>query len=305
MYSPAITDEQSQSIQDPKLGLVQGGVTAVIPTHNSQATIARALRSVFSQEYSKLSSVLVIDDASTDKTVELVQQLACEAPPHIELKLIGNRDNSGGGFCRNRGIDASKTEFVALLDADDEWTPNHLSTSISTLSERRLDLVFASPEHFSNGPKYKSGSSPLEFIFVHGGIAQTSSFVFRNWSCLRFDETLLKHQDFDFIMSAFRRGLAIDQLSQFTTKYHDVRGIRSRVSKQRRPKSSRRFLLKWRRQMSADARLCFLVRFHFYNRGSIDFGMAAWALTRVARSNIATSVKLRLVRSILKGLLPR
>ena len=280
-------------------------VTVVIPTHNSESTIAAALQSVFNQDPALLSAVVVVDDASRDRTVELVHGAFRKAPPNCEVKILTNDVNLGGGATRNRGIECASTEIVALLDADDEWTGNHLSASVVALLEKQLDFVFGSPEQFSKEPKYKLGTSPLEFIFVEGGIAQTSSFVFRSRPRLRFDEKLLKHQDFDFIMNAFNQGLAIGQLDEATTKYHDSRTVRSRVSKQRRPSSSRLFLLKWRQRMSADARLCFLTRFHFYNRASIDLRTAGWALTRVARSKIRPSFKLRLVNSILKALAPR
>ncbi|MGL3111393.1 glycosyltransferase family 2 protein [Bradyrhizobium sp. BR 1432] len=298
-------DQQSQSPRHSKSGLLEGSVTAVIPTYNSERTIARALRSVFQQSHRELSRVVVVDDCSTDGTVDVLQEIAGECPRHLELRIIRNAQNSGGGFCRNRGIDSSETEFVALLDADDEWLPNHVSASVACLVARGLDFVFGSPQQFAKGPQYRFASSPLEFIFVQGGMAQTSSFVFRNRPLLRFDEALLKHQDFDFIMSAFSSGLAIDQLGECTTKYHDSRAVRSRVSKQRRPKSSRLFLLKWRRQMSVDSRLCFLIRHHFYNRDSINWSMAAWALARVARSKLAPSVRFRLCRSIVRALVLR
>ncbi|MCK1317391.1 glycosyltransferase family 2 protein [Bradyrhizobium sp. 162] len=301
MYQHQVMDHPAGSVP----GLLEGGVTAVIPTYNSERTIARSVRSVFRQDCGKLSKILVVDDCSTDRTVDVVQEIAGESPRNIELEIIRNPNNSGGGFSRNRGIDLTETEFVALLDADDEWRPNHISASLAWLAEHRLDLVFGMPQQFSSGPRYRRNLSPVEFIFVEGGIAQTSSFVFRNQPLLRFDERLLKHQDFDFIMNAFSNGLAIDQIGQITTLYHDAREVRSRVSKQRRPKSSRLFLLKWRRQMSADARLFFLIRFHFYNQGRVDLATAAWALARVARSGMAPSVKLRLYRSAVKALVSR
>jgi len=236
---------------------------------------------------------------------DAVGEFISSSDPSIDLQLLRNRVNMGGGVSRNRGIEAARTDFVALLDADDEWKPDHLSSSLALLSSQNLDLVFGFPPEFANGPRYTRGLSPLEFIFVQGGIAQTSSFVFRNLPVLRFDATLLKHQDFDFIMGAFAQRLALGQLDFATTRYHDVKDIQSRVSKQRRPRSSRKFLLKWRSQMSPDARLSFIVRFHFYNRPRISLRMAAWSGISIIKSGAAFSQKLRLGSSVSKAFLRR
>lgn len=275
-------------------------VTVVIPTHNSEATISAALQSVFSQDRSLLSGVVVVDDGSCDRTVEVVEDEFRKARPDCQVEILRNDVNLGGGATRNRGIEFASTELVALLDADDEWRPEHLATSVAFMEANCLDFVFSSPENVKKVVPYRRGTSPLEFIFVRGGIAQTSSYVFRKSLALRFDATLRKHQDFDFLMNAFSRGVTIGQLERVTTRYNDSKRGRSRVSKQRRPDSSRRFLLKWRRQMSADSRLCFLVWFHFYNRQPITLPMAMWAANRILKSRINPILKARLGISVAK-----
>ncbi|UWU91390.1 glycosyltransferase family 2 protein [Bradyrhizobium sp. CB1015] len=275
-------------------------VTVVIPTHNSEGTISAALGSVFRQDRSLLSAVVVVDDASQDRTIEIVNEMFRRAPPECRVVLLRNDANLGGGRTRNRGIEYASTEVVALLDADDEWKVDHLSASFAFMEAQHLDFVFGPPDKIKTDALYRRGTSPLEFIFVHGGIAQTSSFVFRKSVALRFDTALRKHQDFDFLMTAFSRGLSIGQMKQVTTRYNDADQAKSRVSKQRRPESSRRFLLKWRRQMSVDSRLCFLIWFHFYNRQQIAKRTAIWALKRIVKSKIHLKLKARLGLSVLR-----
>jgi glycosyltransferase involved in cell wall biosynthesis len=94
-------------------------ISVVIPCHNREGTIARALESVFSQD-SAADEVIVVDDASTDNS----RSVASEYP----IKLLVNPTNVGAGASRNRGIAAASGALIACLDSDDWWLDEHLRT---------------------------------------------------------------------------------------------------------------------------------------------------------------------------------
>ena len=87
-------------------------VSVVIPAFNAARVIARAVHSVLEQDWQPIE-VIVVDDGSTDGTVEAVEALG--AP---ELRVI-RQANTGAAAARNRGIRESRGAFVAFLDADD------------------------------------------------------------------------------------------------------------------------------------------------------------------------------------------
>jgi glycosyltransferase involved in cell wall biosynthesis len=106
-------------------------VSVIVPTHNRAATVARAVRSVLSQSYQELE-VIVVDDGSTDETPEVVASFA-----DPRLRYIVHATKRGGGAARNTGIDVASGEYIAFLDADDEWLPDKLEDQIAAI--QRVD----------------------------------------------------------------------------------------------------------------------------------------------------------------------
>lgn len=98
-------------------------ISVVIPLYNCRKYIVRAIQSILSQTILP-EEIIVVNDGSTDGGNILVEQLS-----HPLVRLI-NQGNAGVSAARNKGIAESKQKFIAFLDADDEWLPNHLETLI-------------------------------------------------------------------------------------------------------------------------------------------------------------------------------
>jgi len=102
-------------------------VTSLIPAFNAAATIRRAIDSALGQTYQNLE-VVVVDDGSGDTTSEIVGSYARD-----DVRLIRLSSNQGASGAVNEGIAAAKGEFIAFLDADDEWLPTKLAKQIAAL----------------------------------------------------------------------------------------------------------------------------------------------------------------------------
>jgi succinoglycan biosynthesis protein ExoO len=95
--------------------------SVVVPLFNKERHIERALNSVLSQSFQDFE-LIVVDDASTDAGPALVRRLA-----DARSELLHRSEPGAGGYAaRNLGTQQSRGDWVAFLDADDEWTPNHL-----------------------------------------------------------------------------------------------------------------------------------------------------------------------------------
>lgn len=102
-------------------------VSGIIPSFNRKAKLARAIASVVAQSHDRWE-LIVVDDASTDGTAEMVRAMA---DPRI--RLVRHDRNAGVAAARNTGIGAARGAFLAFLDSDDTWRPDKLA--------RQLDLM--------------------------------------------------------------------------------------------------------------------------------------------------------------------
>ena len=89
-------------------------ISVIIPTYNRARPVRRAIDSALKQNYEALE-VIVVDDGSTDDTLELLQAF------HDEIKVVALEENHGVSHARNRGIEAARGEWLAFLDSDDRW----------------------------------------------------------------------------------------------------------------------------------------------------------------------------------------
>jgi glycosyltransferase involved in cell wall biosynthesis len=92
--------------------------------------VGRALRSIFQQSHLP-HEVIVVDDGSTDGTVEAVRDAFREAqssgfPPDVPLRLVQHETNQGVSAARNTGVAHAVGAWVAFLDSDDEWRRDKL-----------------------------------------------------------------------------------------------------------------------------------------------------------------------------------
>ena len=110
-------------------------VSVVIPAYNAEAYIGRALRSVLGQRRGA-DEVIVVDDGSTDGTAAAVGAFG-ESVRYIR------QEKSGASAARNAGIAAASGEWIAFLDADDEWLPGRLERQLALLARNR-ELVWVS-----------------------------------------------------------------------------------------------------------------------------------------------------------------
>ncbi|WP_410510330.1 glycosyltransferase family A protein [Methanosarcina hadiensis] len=105
--------------------------SVAIPLYNKEPHVKRALDSVINQTFQDFE-IIVINDGSTDKSAEIVKSYS-----DSRIRLI-NQKNAGVSAARNRGISEARSELIAFLDADDEWTPDYLET-VRRLREKYPD----------------------------------------------------------------------------------------------------------------------------------------------------------------------
>lgn len=185
-------------------------ITVVIPTFNSEKTILRALMSVFAQSW-PVHEVIVVDDGSSDNTVSMIHS---EYPDKVTV--IRHQQNAGPGAARNAGIDSADGDWIAFLDADDEWLPGKLKSQRDLLT-RRPELAWCCTNYTITKnerrvPKINpcSARSDLNdgaffsnyFVAAANGLCdiQTSTLIVKKQvfhELGTFNPALMRHQDWD------------------------------------------------------------------------------------------------------------
>lgn len=95
-------------------------ISVVIPLYNKEKYVRRTIDSVLKQTFQDFE-IVVVNDGSTDNGVGVVNSYN-----NPKIRLV-NQENQGVSAARNRGISEAKYDYIAFLDADDEWTESHLS----------------------------------------------------------------------------------------------------------------------------------------------------------------------------------
>ncbi len=109
-------------------------VSVVIPAYNVEKYIGRAIDSVLAQTR-RPDEIIVVDDGSTDNTAEVIRSYGSKV-------CFIRQENAGASVARNTGVQAATSEWIAFLDADDEWLPEKLQLQIEHL-KRNPELVWS------------------------------------------------------------------------------------------------------------------------------------------------------------------
>lgn len=181
-------------------------VSVIIPCFNAQKWIAEAIDSCLQQSYPNIE-IIVIDDGSTDKSLQIVKS--------YKDKLIWETGpNRGGNFARNRGFALSRGEYIQFLDADDYLLPEKIESQVRVLEEARGDVAYGDWRYKLHSP---DGTGCLQDINICGpkddflesvlsndgwvplvGLLFTRAAVINSGG---WDENLKAAQDRDFLMS--------------------------------------------------------------------------------------------------------
>ncbi|MBL6931672.1 MAG: glycosyltransferase family 2 protein [Rhodospirillales bacterium] len=216
-------------------------LSVIIPAYRAEGTIDRALASVAAQSI-KPYEVIVVDDGSPDGTLKAAQGMS-DSMGSIKLKIIG-QENKGAGAARNRALQEASQEYVAFLDADDEWMPEKIEQSLEWI--KSSDNVFVAhdliqrnedgtEQDIKSSERFKNASDPYIALYRTGFVGSITVVARRQAieAAGGFDETLPTGQDFDLWLSMLAspqtRFLVFDQrLSRY---YISASGITSHTAR--------------------------------------------------------------------------
>lgn len=187
-------------------------VSVIIPAYNMAGYIGESLASVWAQTFTDFE-VIVVNDGSPD-----TEALEAALAPWRERIVYLTQPNAGPSRARNTALRAARGEYVSLLDADDQWTPDHLAVQMEILLSRpEVDVVYPNGVIFGDSPI--AGREHREFCPSVGevtfrSLAAGECNVMVNITARRraveqaglFDEELRWCEDFDLWLRMAHQG---------------------------------------------------------------------------------------------------
>ena len=161
-----------------------GTYDVIIAAFNSEAYIREAIESVL-QSSCRPSRIIVIDDASTDRTVEI-------ASAFDNVEVLRNEKNQERSITRNRGIQASSADYIQFLDADDLLHPEKTAIQVNFLDENpHVDVAVGDVWLFQDGHwpgEKREYSEEMDFLhqLISKNIFALHSLLFRKTFFTRF-----------------------------------------------------------------------------------------------------------------------
>lgn len=125
-------------------------ISFIMPAYNCADTIKESVDSIFNGNFAYGDEVIIINDASTDKTLEIAEELQKKYPEPL-IKIISHGINKGSAAAgRNSGIDQSKNDLIFCLDADNILAPNSIQNLKTYMFENNADCAAFGELHYFN-----------------------------------------------------------------------------------------------------------------------------------------------------------
>lgn len=180
-------------------------ISVIIPHKNNADLLEQTLQSVFLQQRLPYE-IIVVDDASSSEHKERIKKFSTKH--HWNFKLLELKQTQGPSGARNRGIEMAKGDYIALLDADDLWSQNHLAFFVRAL-EKKPEIQFYSSKTLRGIKQQKSISAQsfslqkvqyFELALQHPFVVNSSSVIIARsvfFDACKFNEQLKASEDMD------------------------------------------------------------------------------------------------------------
>lgn len=145
-------------------------VSAIIPIYNVEGYVSKCLESLLGQSFPDFE-VLCIDDASADRSAEIVREFRQKDP---RIRLL-QQEHAGVSAARNLGIANARGEYIAFVDGDDWLAPDALEKLVTAAESKNADMVVSSAQvHFENPQPEDSrrNASLVQALTVADGILE-------------------------------------------------------------------------------------------------------------------------------------
>lgn len=211
-------------------------ISVILTTYNGSKTIERTLNSIFNQDGLTCDfelEVLVVDDQSTDNTTSIIEK--------FPVKLLVNDVNSGGpNKGRNLGLSLVTGDYICIVDQDDEWLPNRISTVLPFLNQSMIiSSGFIVKDTLTGSVKEIVNDTSTDFVLFDKNITFTQRLEKSSKGQNTYLGSLIYHAslkhilfevdfgmvDFDWLLQLFHEQLSIEICKPLYIRYLDGKNL--------------------------------------------------------------------------------
>jgi len=128
-------------------------VSVIITTYNRGHILINAIESVRTQSYKNIE-IIVVDDCSNDTSYDIFNKYI-SVNNFNNIIYLKNKNNMGANYSRNRGINASKGEYISFLDDDDEYYPTKIEEQLELINKNNNVIVYCGSKIYNKGKLIK------------------------------------------------------------------------------------------------------------------------------------------------------
>ncbi|PWC09737.1 glycosyl transferase [Brenneria corticis] len=207
-----------------------------MPTYNSSEFITESILSVINQTFMDWE-LLVVDDCSTDQTVEIISSYAKE---NKRIKFFSTEKNSGAAVARNLAIKKSVGRFIAFLDSDDLWFPEKLEQQIKFMLYNNYSFTYTFYQKIDkNGSKRGVVKAPLKTNYIDSlktNVIGCLTVIYDTQELGKMYMPLLrKRQDYCLWLSILKKGIIAyclpENLALYRVSQHSLSGNKFKILK--------------------------------------------------------------------------
>ncbi len=200
-------------------------ISVIMPSYNAAAFVEEAVNSVMNQTYADVE-LIIVDDGSTDASVEILDRLSAKYAPRITLHFQNHR---GPYPARNLGLKHARGGRVAFLDADDYWSPDALEKLSSAMDVHHADIAYCGWQNFGIGapgtepyipPDYSQMDTASEFLRscpwpIHAALVQREAID----AVKGFSERCFSSMDYDLWLQLYAHTQKLVRVSEVMAFY--------------------------------------------------------------------------------------
>ncbi|MCI8471341.1 MAG: glycosyltransferase family 2 protein [Clostridia bacterium] len=209
-------------------------VSIIVPVYNGEKYIEKCIESINKQTYKEIE-IIVINDGSTDKTKEILEEISMKQK---NMTILNKKENKGTAICKNIGIQHSKGKYIFFVDSDDTITEDAINKMLNLLKKNNGDAIRTTYRFDYNG-KIVKGNEKIENIafaqnrkveliqkflldqihgFCSGVFLLKKDIIIKN--NIRFKEDMTIMEDFIFLLEIIKNSNVIVTSDLVTLYYY-------------------------------------------------------------------------------------